>query len=165
MKAAVLTTPGGPENFVIGQRAIPVPQAGQVLIKVKAFGLNRSELMTRKGLPPGVVLPRVLGIESVGEVEADPSGALKKGTKVAAFMGGIGREFGGLQVIATTRRPHCRVRRAQTSFKARFFRFFRFLSPRTKGCSVIFFNWEKYSTAALESFPAAIQSYQTGKCT
>jgi NADPH2:quinone reductase len=95
MKAAVLITPGGPENLVIEQRAIPIPQAGQVLIKVKAFGLNRSELMTRKGLSPGVAFPRVLGIECVGEVEADPSGALKKGTKVAAFMGGMGREFDG----------------------------------------------------------------------
>ncbi|HEY1009297.1 MAG TPA: zinc-binding alcohol dehydrogenase family protein [Daejeonella sp.] len=95
MIAAVLYQPGGPENFVLEERPLPVPKTGEVLIKVKAFGLNRSELMTRKGLSPNVKFPRVLGIECVGEVEEDPSGELQKGQKVAAFMGGMGREFDG----------------------------------------------------------------------
>lgn len=51
--------------------------------------------MTRKGLSPDVKLPRVLGIECVGIVEHDPQGKLKPGQKVAAFMGGMGREFDG----------------------------------------------------------------------
>jgi NADPH:quinone reductase-like Zn-dependent oxidoreductase len=95
MKAAVLIKPGGPENFHIEERPLPIPGPGQVLVKVRAFGLNRSELMTRKGLSPGVILPRVLGIECVGEVEDDPSGELTEGQKVAAFMGGMGRDFDG----------------------------------------------------------------------
>jgi NADPH:quinone reductase-like Zn-dependent oxidoreductase len=49
MKAAVLYTPVGPENFKVETRPIPEPGNGQVFVKVKEFGLNRSELMTRKG--------------------------------------------------------------------------------------------------------------------
>ena len=54
MKAAVIKTAGGPENIIIEERPVPTPTEGRVLVKVKAFGLNRSELMTRKGLSPGV---------------------------------------------------------------------------------------------------------------
>ncbi|MDB5021337.1 MAG: NADPH:quinone reductase [Pedobacter sp.] len=95
MKAVVIYEPGGPDNLIQEERPTPKPQSGWVLVKVKAFGLNRSELMTRKGLSPNVSLPRVLGIECVGEVEADPSGELEPGQKVAAFMGGMGRDFDG----------------------------------------------------------------------
>ncbi|RWY55678.1 zinc-binding alcohol dehydrogenase family protein [Mucilaginibacter gilvus] len=95
MKAIVVYQPGGPENFVMEERALPTPGDGQVLVKVKAFGLNRSELMTRKGLSPGVQFPRVLGIECVGEVVTDPSGEFKPRQKVAAFMGEMGRAYDG----------------------------------------------------------------------
>src|SRR3954468_16891523 len=95
MKAAVLYTPGGAENLTIIETPVPIPGEGQVLVKVKAFGLNRSELMTRKGFSPNVKFPRVLGIECVGEVEDDPSGKYLKGQKVAALMGGMGRDFDG----------------------------------------------------------------------
>ncbi|HSJ69797.1 MAG TPA: zinc-binding alcohol dehydrogenase family protein [Anditalea sp.] len=95
MKAAVLYKPGGPENFTLEERPVPLLESGQVLVKVKAFGLNRSELMTRKGLSPNVTFPRVLGIECVGEVAHDPSEMFKPGQKVAAFMGGMGRDFDG----------------------------------------------------------------------
>jgi len=95
MKAAVISSPGPAGNFILKERPIPTPSAEQVLVKVKAFGLNRSELMTRKGYSPSVTFPRVLGIECVGEVESDPSSQLKKGQKVAAFMGGMGRDFDG----------------------------------------------------------------------
>lgn len=95
MKTVVLYKPGSPDNFIIENRPVPIPSAGQVLISVKAFGLNRSELMTRKGLSPSVTFPRVLGIECVGIVENDPSGELQKGQKVAASMGEMGRSFDG----------------------------------------------------------------------
>jgi len=95
VKAAIIYQPGRPENLVIEERPVPIPTEGQVLIKIKAFGLNRSELMTRKGLSPNVKFPLVLGIECVGEVENDPSGEFQKGQKVAAFMGGMGRDFDG----------------------------------------------------------------------
>lgn len=95
MKAAVVYRPGSPEVFLLDERPVPTPGDGQVLIRVKAFGLNRSELMTRKGFSPGVRFPRVLGIECVGEVETDPSGEYAKGQPVMALMGGMGRDYDG----------------------------------------------------------------------
>jgi NADPH:quinone reductase-like Zn-dependent oxidoreductase len=47
MKAAVLYRAGGPENLIIEERTIPTPAEDQVLVKIKAFGINRSEIMTR----------------------------------------------------------------------------------------------------------------------
>ena len=64
-------------------------------IKVKAFGLNRSELYTRQGHSPGVNFPIIQGIECVGEVEYDPTESYQPGQKVAAIMGGMGRQFDG----------------------------------------------------------------------
>ncbi|NML65996.1 zinc-binding dehydrogenase [Hymenobacter sp. RP-2-7] len=95
MKAAVLLCPGAATDFHLEERPVPTPQVGQVLVRVRAFGLNRSELMTRKGLSPGVQFPRVLGIECVGEVVADPSGDYLPGQQVAALMGGLGRDYDG----------------------------------------------------------------------
>ncbi|RZK92061.1 MAG: NADPH:quinone reductase, partial [Hymenobacter sp.] len=97
MKAAVLYSPGDANQFHLEERPVPTPTpaAGQVLLRVRAFGLNRSELMTRKGLSPGVQLPRILGIECVGEVVQDPSGEYSPGQQVAALMGGLGRDFDG----------------------------------------------------------------------
>jgi NADPH:quinone reductase-like Zn-dependent oxidoreductase len=46
MKAAVVRKPGGPEVLSIEDVPLPSPQLGEVLIKVKAFGLNRSELFS-----------------------------------------------------------------------------------------------------------------------
>jgi NADPH:quinone reductase-like Zn-dependent oxidoreductase len=95
MKAAVMHAPGGPEVLELEDRPIPSPQHGQVLIRVKAFGLNRSELFTRQGLSPDVQFPRVLGIEAVGLVEEAPGGEFQKGERVATVMGGMGRQFDG----------------------------------------------------------------------
>jgi NADPH:quinone reductase-like Zn-dependent oxidoreductase len=95
MKAAVVHEPGGPDVILIEQRPIPVPQNGEVLIAIKAFGLNRSELFTRQGLSPNVKFPRVLGIEAVGVVDDAPGGEFKEGDIVATAMGGMGREFDG----------------------------------------------------------------------
>jgi NADPH:quinone reductase-like Zn-dependent oxidoreductase len=68
---------------------------GWVLIQVKAFGLNRSELHTRLGLAQGVTFPRVLGIEATGVVAACPGGEFAIGQQVMAMMGGMGRTFDG----------------------------------------------------------------------
>jgi NADPH:quinone reductase-like Zn-dependent oxidoreductase len=95
MKAAVMYAPGGPEVLKLEARPIPEPQAGQVLIRIKAFGLNRSELFTRQGLSPDVHFPRILGIEGVGIVEEAPGGEFKQGETVATVMGGMGRQFDG----------------------------------------------------------------------
>jgi NADPH:quinone reductase-like Zn-dependent oxidoreductase len=54
MKAAVIYEAGGPEVLKIQSRPIPTPRPDEVLIRVKAFGLNRSELFTRQGHSSGV---------------------------------------------------------------------------------------------------------------
>ena len=95
MKAAVIHEPGGPEVLKLETLPVPTPQLGQVLIRVKAFGLNRSELFTRQGHSPSVKFPRVLGIEAVGLVESAPGGEFQPGDMVATAMGGLGREFDG----------------------------------------------------------------------
>lgn len=95
MRAVVLDEPGPPSNLHLRDLPIPEPRPGWVRIKVMAFGLNRSELHTRLGLAEGVVLPRVLGIEATGVVDADPSGTFAKGQQVMAMMGGMGRTFDG----------------------------------------------------------------------
>ena len=95
MKAVVIYEPGGPEVLKVEPRPVPTPKTGRVLIRVKAFGLNRSELFTRQGHSPGVRFPRVLGIEAVGVVEEAPGGEFQKGDVVASAMGGMGRDFDG----------------------------------------------------------------------
>ena len=95
MKAIVMHAAGGPDVLKIEQIPIPKAQAGKVLIRVRAFGLNRSELFTRQGHSPNVVFPRVLGIEAVGEVIEASSGEFAPGDVVATAMGGMGRDYDG----------------------------------------------------------------------
>ena len=86
MNAVVIHEPGGPEMLRLEQRPIPSPQRGEVLIRVKAFGLNRSEMFTRQGFSPDVKFPRVLGIEAVGMVEDAPGMEFTKGDTVATAI-------------------------------------------------------------------------------
>jgi NADPH:quinone reductase len=95
MKAVVLEEPGPPETLQIRDVPIPNPGRGEVLIKVAAFGVNRSELHTRLGLAEGVEFPRILGIEATGTVAACPGGEFQVGQQVATMMGGMGRTFDG----------------------------------------------------------------------
>jgi NADPH:quinone reductase-like Zn-dependent oxidoreductase len=95
MKAIVIREPGGPDVLKIETLPVPTPKTGEVLIRVKTFGLNRSELFTRRGDSPGVHFPRVLGIEAVGIVDACPGGELEEGDVVATAMGGLGRDRDG----------------------------------------------------------------------
>src|SRR3954454_15693861 len=96
MRAIVLDAPGPPEALQIRELPVPKPEPGWVLIEVKAFGLNRSELQTRLGLAdPDVTFPRVPGIEATGVVAACPGGELPVGRQVVAMMGGMGRSFDG----------------------------------------------------------------------
>jgi NADPH:quinone reductase-like Zn-dependent oxidoreductase len=93
MQAMVINQFGGPEQLVLKDIPTPVPEQGEVLIKVKALGINRAELYMRKGLF-GEVTP-VSGIECVGQVEHDPSGILRHGQTVATITGGMGRTRNG----------------------------------------------------------------------
>jgi NADPH:quinone reductase-like Zn-dependent oxidoreductase len=88
-------------------RRVPEARPGWIVVRVRAFGLNRAELTTRAGgSGAAVVFPRVIGIEAVGEV-ADPSDSdLSEGQRVVAVMGGMGREFdGGYQQFALLPEP------------------------------------------------------------
>ncbi|WP_461215485.1 alcohol dehydrogenase catalytic domain-containing protein [Lacticaseibacillus sp. GG6-2] len=96
MKAIVIEEAGGPE--VLQLKTVPTPQVkpGWSLVKVKGFGINHSEIYTRKGESPSVHFPRILGIECVGEVaETTDAARLPVGSRVVSFMGGMGREFDG----------------------------------------------------------------------
>ena len=95
MRAYVISEAGGPEKLELKEIDTPSPRPDWVLIRNRAFGLNRSEWFTRRGDSPTVSFPRVLGIECVGEVLAAPDGDLMPGQTVAAMMGGMGRQFDG----------------------------------------------------------------------
>jgi NADPH2:quinone reductase len=95
MRAIILDAPGPPEALTIREVPVPTPATGWVLIKVEAFGLNRSELHTRLGLASGVTFPRVPGIEATGVVAQCPGGEFQVGQQVAAMGGGMGRTFDG----------------------------------------------------------------------
>jgi NADPH:quinone reductase-like Zn-dependent oxidoreductase len=95
MKAIVLHKTGQPDVLNVCEVPIPEVKSGWVLVKVKAFGINHSELILRQfeGNASYIQLPRIIGIECAGEV-ADPSDTtLHKGQRVVALMGGMGRAF------------------------------------------------------------------------
>jgi NADPH:quinone reductase-like Zn-dependent oxidoreductase len=108
MRAYVIEEPGGPEKLILRDVPTPEPVHGSVLIRVRAFGLNRSEWFTRRGDSPSVRFPRVLGIECVGEVIAAPGTDLVAGQRVAALMGGMGRAYDG-SYAEVTRVPRAHV--------------------------------------------------------
>src|ERR1700751_3132419 len=95
MKAAVVHRPGGPDALEIEEWPIPTPKSGEVLIRVKASGVNRLDVTTRQGLRPGVKFPRILGIEAVGVVAEAPGREFHAGDVVATALGGMGLEFDG----------------------------------------------------------------------
>ncbi len=95
MRAIVLRGPGPADALTVRELPIPSPRPGWVLIRVRAFGLNRSELHTRLGLADGVTFPRVPGIEATGVVAQCPGGEFAEGQQVVAMMGGMGRTFDG----------------------------------------------------------------------
>jgi NADPH:quinone reductase-like Zn-dependent oxidoreductase len=96
MKAVVVHEPGGPDVLRVEERPIPQAHPGWILVRVRAFGLNRAELITRAGGSGDAVrFPRVLGIECAGEVVDAPGSDLRPGQRVLAAMGGMGRDYDG----------------------------------------------------------------------
>src|SRR5476651_1235994 len=93
MTAIGIKAPGGPEMLVPEQRAVPVPAEHEVLVKVAAAGVNRPDVMQRKGLyPPPPGAPDIPGLEIAGEVVALGSGVKrwKLGDRVMALVIGGG---------------------------------------------------------------------------
>jgi NADPH:quinone reductase len=96
MSAVVVDAPGTVEVLQLRQVPVPTPKPGWVLIRVMAFGLNRSELFTRRGYSgDDVTFPRVIGIEAAGVVASAPGGEFESGQQVVTLMGGMGRRFDG----------------------------------------------------------------------
>lgn len=115
MRAVVMHEIGGPGVLKLQTVPKPTPTTGQVRIRVKSFGLNRSEVFTRQGHSPGVVFPRVLGIEAAGLVDyAGPDSGFEAGEVVVTAMGGMGRTFDGGYAEYTVV-PATQVRRVNTT--------------------------------------------------
>ncbi|MFD1733972.1 alcohol dehydrogenase catalytic domain-containing protein [Deinococcus malanensis] len=72
-----------------------MPTPGWVLIRVRAFGLNQSELHLRLGVAENAAIPIIPGIKAVGVVTDCPGGEFQVGHQVATMMGGIGRQLDG----------------------------------------------------------------------
>lgn len=96
MQAVEIRAPGGAEVLQLCERPRPVPKAGELLIAVQASGINRPDVLQRKGLypmPPGVSdLPglEVAGTVSGGSEEDLEAAGLKLGDAVCALVAGGG---------------------------------------------------------------------------
>ncbi|MEV0400692.1 zinc-binding alcohol dehydrogenase family protein [Actinoallomurus sp. NPDC050550] len=93
MRAIVIEKFGGPDCLVYTELPDPEPVPGQVVIEIKAFGINHAEMHMRRG--EWAEAAKVIGIECVGLVKACPGGEFPVGAKVAALMGGLGRTING----------------------------------------------------------------------
>jgi NADPH2:quinone reductase len=93
MTAVAIRAPGGPEALVPEERPVPAPGAGEILVKVAAAGVNRPDVMQRKGLyPPPPGAPDIPGLEMAGTVAAVGDGVQrwKEGDAVTALVSGGG---------------------------------------------------------------------------
>jgi len=93
MTAIGIKSAGGPDVLVPEERPVPVPGAGEILVKVAAAGVNRPDVMQRMGLyPPPKGAPDIPGLEIAGEVVALGAGVTrwKSGDKVCALVIGGG---------------------------------------------------------------------------
>lgn len=97
MNAVVLDKVTNATDIVLSKKEIPEVKPGWLLIRVKAFGMNHSEQILRleEIKYDYIKKPIVPGIECVGEVVDESNTRFKKGQKVMALMGGMGRSFDG----------------------------------------------------------------------
>src|SRR3954453_10779808 len=92
MMAVVAPQPDGAEELALVERPVPRPGPDEVLIKVAAAGVNRPDILQRRGLyPPPPGAPDILGLEIAGEVIAAGEGAAEViGQRVCALVAGGG---------------------------------------------------------------------------
>jgi putative PIG3 family NAD(P)H quinone oxidoreductase len=92
MMAVVAPQPDGAEELALVERPVPKPGPGEVLVRVAAAGVNRPDILQRRGLyPPPPGAPDILGLEIAGEVVAAGEGAeLLIGERVCALVAGGG---------------------------------------------------------------------------
>ncbi len=93
MQAISIPTPGGPDALILGDHPVPVPNTGEVLIRVTAAGVNRPDVLQRMGLyppPPGASL--LPGLEVSGHIVAVGDGVSTNqiGQAVCALIAGGG---------------------------------------------------------------------------
>jgi NADPH2:quinone reductase len=93
MRAIILKGFGGLDRLVYTEIPKPQPKDGEVVIRVKGFGINHAEIHMRRG--EWAEAAEVSGIECVGIVDSCPGGEFPVGAKVAALMGGLGRTING----------------------------------------------------------------------
>ena len=89
MRAIDPQAPGGPEVLVLVERPVPVPGPDEVLVRVAAAGVNRPEVMQRKGLyPPPPGASSILGMEISGTIVAVGEGVMPEiiGQPVCALI-------------------------------------------------------------------------------
>ena len=93
MTAIAITAPGGPEVLRPVRLAIPVPKPGEILVRVKAAGVNRPDVLQRQGAyPPPPGAPETPGLEIAGEVTALGEGVKRyeAGDRICALVPGGG---------------------------------------------------------------------------
>ena len=93
MKAIDPEAPGGPEVLAVVERSVPTPGEGEVLIRVEAAGVNRPDVLQRKGgYPPPPGAPSIPGLEVAGTVAALGKGVEREllGQPVCALLAGGG---------------------------------------------------------------------------
>ena len=93
MRAIDPAHPGGPEVLEVVERPVPTPREGEVLIRVAAAGVNRPDVLQRKGgYPPPPGAPSIPGLEVAGEVVALGAGVEREtmGQSVCALLPGGG---------------------------------------------------------------------------
>ena len=92
MKALVAPQPDGAEELALVERPVPRPGRAEVLVKVAAAGVNRPDILQRRGLyPPPPGAPDILGLEISGEVvEAGEGAEPLLGQTVCALVSGGG---------------------------------------------------------------------------
>ncbi len=92
MRAAHVSHPGGPDVLQWVQRERPQPGPGEVLLRVRAFGVNRPDLLQRRGLyPPPAGASDIPGLEVCGEiVDGDVGASLRRFQRVCALLSGGG---------------------------------------------------------------------------
>ena len=105
MMAIDIAAPGGPEVLVPVRRPVPEPGNDEVLIRVEAAGVNRPDVLQRRGLyPPPPGAPAIPGLEIAGEIVDMGPGVAREihGQPICALVAG-----GGYAEYAVAHADHC----------------------------------------------------------
>ena len=94
MRFIDIVAPGGPEVLRIASRPVPRPGSGEVLVRIRAAGINRADLLQRQGhYPPPPGASPILGMElsgTIAEMGADTTSRWRVGDELCALLAGGG---------------------------------------------------------------------------